>query len=207
MPTPITINGDTSQYFIAENVTSITKSVGMDGSYDMTVYLSSDVRHFVFPDEASLDAAILSLSTTIEESGVTISALYASLPTGLPAGTRGRATDGKGFDVVYDGTAWIPDYAVRINVQSGTSYTLTDADNGTVIRFTNNSPITLTANSAQAVIGFNCLIEQAGTGQITLAGTATKNNIYSATRSGGQYAMCSLTCSVAGSFNFGGDVV
>jgi len=133
-------------------------------------------------------------------------AAYASLPagSGYAAGTKARATDGKGFDVVSDGTSWIPDYSMRVNVQTGTTYTLTDADNGTIIRFTNAAAIALTANTAQAVVGFNCIIENAGAGQITPSGTATIVNADGHTKTFGQSAICGLSCSVAGTFNFYG---
>jgi len=134
---------------------------------------------------------------------------YANLPaaSGYASGTKARATDGKGFDVVSDGTSWIPDYSMRVNVQTGTTYTLTDADNGTIIRFTSGSAIALTTNTAQAFVGFNCIIEQAGAGQITVSGTATLSNLYACTKTIGQKAVAYLRCSVAGTLSFGGDVV
>jgi len=133
---------------------------------------------------------------------------YASLPaaSGYAAGTKARATDGKGFDVVSDGTVWIPDYSMRVNVQSGTTYTLTDADNGSIIRFTNASDITLTCNTEQAVPGFNCVIEQAGDGKVGSNGTASVINSEGKLKTNGLSAVCGLTCSVAGTFNFFGNV-
>ena len=91
-----------------------------------------------------------------------------------------------------------------VNVQSGTTYTLQDSDSGKILRFTSGSAITITANTAQAVAGFNCVIEQAGAGQISFDGTATKVNADSHTKTYGQYAVIGLHCSVAGTFNFYG---
>lgn len=94
--------------------------------------------------------------------------------------------------------------SMGVNVQTGTTYTLQDSDNGKIIRFTNGAAITLIINSAQAFAGMNFIVEQAGAGQITFAGTATLDNYSAHTKTAGQKAAVSFFCSVASTFNFGG---
>ena len=92
----------------------------------------------------------------------------------------------------------------EINEQTGTSYTVVAGDIGKVIRFTNGSPITLTINSG-FTNGFNFLVEQAGAGAITWAGTATLNSLNSQTKSGGQYAVVSFIATNTDEFTVSGD--
>mgnify|MGYP007100075619 CR=1 FL=1 len=96
------------------------------------------------------------------------------------------------------------DRTIPVNVQSGTTYTLQASDNGKILRFTSGSAVTVTVNTAVAVAGFNCLLEQAGAGQIGFDGTATVVNVDSHTKTAGQGAVCALHCSVAGTVNFYG---
>ena len=79
-------------------------------------------------------------------------------------GVRGTAGGGSG-----SGTGGI---VAGIVVETTTARTITAADNGMLIRCTNSSPITVTfpQTSAEALsAGFNCSIEQAGLGQVTVA--------------------------------------
>ena len=50
---------------------------------------------------------------------------------------------------------------------SATTHTLSVEDNGAYLKFTSNSAITITVPKWLG-IGFNCVIEQGGTGKITL---------------------------------------
>lgn len=73
-----------------------------------------------------------------------------------------------GKTVIGDSIAW--------NEQTGTSYTLTEADNGKVVRITNAAAITLTAPeeaTEDLSDGFRCFIVQGGAGQITVAKEGT----------------------------------
>ena len=87
--------------------------------------------------------------------------------------------------------ASISGFDAALNDQTGTSYTLTSADNGKVVTLNNSSAITLTINTGLGD-GFNCLIVQKGAGQITIAGTATRINRQSHTKTAGQYAVVSI---------------
>jgi hypothetical protein len=133
---------------------------------------------------------------------------YANISALTPAeGTEAYATDG-GFVVKYIGGLWIPQTRGRVVVTTGTSLTLDATHKNTILRFTSASAITLTANTAVAAVGFSsCVIQVAGTGQLTISGTATRANLYGANKSAGQYAQIGLDCSVAGTFDVSGDVV
>jgi hypothetical protein len=73
-----------------------------------------------------------------------------------------------------------------------TNYTLVASDSGTIISFTSASAITLTI-PASLPDGFNCMVVQYGTGQITFTGSgATLYNRNSYTKSAGLYAAVSL---------------
>jgi hypothetical protein len=85
----------------------------------------------------------------------------------------------------------ISGFDAALNDQTGTSYTLTSADNGKVVTLNNSSAITLTINTGLGD-GFNCLIVQKGAGQITMAGTATRINRQNHTKTAGQYAVVSI---------------
>ena len=85
----------------------------------------------------------------------------------------------------------ISGFDAALNNQTGTTYTLTSADNGKVVTLNNASAITLNIDNGLGD-GFNCLIVQKGVGQITIAGTATKINRQGHTKTAGQYAVVSI---------------
>ncbi|MFC6268014.1 hypothetical protein [Frigoriflavimonas asaccharolytica] len=88
----------------------------------------------------------------------------------------------------------------------GTTYTLSNADNGKILDFTNSSAITLTAPSTLP-IGFQVSITQAGAGAITISGSGmTINNRWGATKTSGQWAKAGLEVRAAGSSVLSGDV-
>ncbi|MHA8049478.1 beta strand repeat-containing protein [Aquirufa sp. ROCK-SH2] len=104
--------------------------------------------------------------------------------------------------------SWTPINVGTINTQSGTSYTLTAADNGRVLDFTSSTAITLTVPSTLPV-GFQVSITQAGAGQVTfIAGAGmTINNRYLATKTSGQWAKAGLEVRATGSAVLSGDVL
>lgn len=112
----------------------------------------------------------------------------------------------------WNGSAWVNFIASNTstgltNDQTGTSYTLTSADNGKIITLNNASAITL--NVPYFFIGFNCMILQKGAGQVTLVINGTTTNIlnrYNFTKTAGQYAMLSLVCIEANKYVSSGDM-
>jgi len=96
----------------------------------------------------------------------------------------------------YSGGLWRNTQGMMVlfyNSQSGTTYTLTAADSGKVLRFTNASSITLTLPNSLS-IGFNCVVIQCGAGQLTFspAAGASRRNRQSHTKTAGQWAVCNL---------------
>lgn len=102
-------------------------------------------------------------------------------------------------------TTTLTNFGAEINTQSGTTYTLTATDNGKIISCTSNSAVTITVPALTS--GFNCLIVQRGTGQVTLSPSgSTINNRYSFTKTAGQHAILSLVSVAAGVFISSGDM-
>ena len=72
---------------------------------------------------------------------------------------------------------------------SGRTITLTD--NGLILRYTGTSAATFTLPSAGTLPeGFNCMVLQASTGQITFGGTYNNRNSF--TKTAGQYAISTI---------------
>jgi hypothetical protein len=102
-------------------------------------------------------------------------------------------------------TTTLTNFGAEVNTQSGTSYTLTATDNGKIISCTSNSAVTITVPALTS--GFNCLIVQRGTGQITLSASgSTINNRYNFNKTAGQHAIMSLVSVAAGVFISSGDM-
>jgi hypothetical protein len=82
-----------------------------------------------------------------------------------------------------------------INNQSGTSYTLVTADNSKIVRFTGGAAATCLL-PASAVVGFNALVEQFGSGQVTVnvVTNATRRAFNSKFKLAGQNAVASVFC-------------
>jgi len=81
----------------------------------------------------------------------------------------------------------------QITTQTGTTYTLTPSDSGSIVRFSNASAITVTLpNSMPANTVITIL--QDGTGQITFSpeAGATRTNRQNHTKTAGQYAFATL---------------
>lgn len=69
--------------------------------------------------------------------------------------------------------------------------TITTADNGMILRYTGTTAATFTLPSAGALPeGFNCMVLQASTGQITFGGTFSNRNGF--TKTAGQFAITTI---------------
>ena len=102
-------------------------------------------------------------------------------------------------------TTTLTNFGAEVNTQSGTTYTLTASDNGKIISCTSNSAVTITVPALS--IGFNCLIVQRGSGQVTLSASgSTINNRYNFNKTAGQHAIMSLVSVAAGIFVSSGDM-
>lgn len=93
----------------------------------------------------------------------------------------------------YSASAWIAASASKINLQTGTSYTLASSDLGKIVECSNAAAITLTLPNSLPV-GFNCSVVQKSTGQVTLsaASGAVLQNVDSFTKTAARYAVLNL---------------
>lgn len=93
-----------------------------------------------------------------------------------------------------------------IVIESGTSRTLSAADNGKVIYCTSGSAVTITC-AAGLGAGFSCTIIQGGAGKVTIAAGGQTLQSYSGLYSTmGQYAVISAICPVANTFLLAGNL-
>lgn len=94
----------------------------------------------------------------------------------------------------------------QLVTESGTSRTLTAADNAKIIYCTSGSAVTITCATGLDV-GFNCTIIQGGAGKVTVAaGAATLVSYSSLFSTMGQYAVISLVSPVADTFVAAGNL-
>jgi hypothetical protein len=86
-----------------------------------------------------------------------------------------------------------PPQGAVINLQTGTSYTIQASDNGKVVELSNAAAIALTVPNTLPQ-EFNCLITQAGAGQVTIAaqGGGTQRQRAGDDKTAGQWAVVSL---------------
>jgi hypothetical protein len=83
----------------------------------------------------------------------------------------------------------ISGFAANLDSKSG-NYTLAATDNGKVIQFTAAATVTLPSTLPA---GFNCMIVQTGTGQVTFAGSGVSiNNRNAFTKTAGQYSIVTV---------------
>ncbi len=94
--------------------------------------------------------------------------------------------------------------ALSPNVQTGTSYTLLDSDNGKIVTLNNGSAIAVALDTGLAV-GFQCTLVQLGAGQVTVGGTATLNHSGGHGKTSGQYAEVGVKYYAADSYILSGD--
>ena len=104
-----------------------------------------------------------------------------------------NSTDGT---ILIDGKADFNDnaitgYGADLQTESGTTKTLAAADNGTIIVCSSSSAITITVPSSLPS-GFNCMIIQNGSGQVSLSASSTTLNNRNGSKTAGQYAILTL---------------
>lgn len=103
------------------------------------------------------------------------------------------------------GSSTLANFGTVMNDQTGTTYTLTAADSGKIITFNSSSAITLTVPSLS--VGFNCMVVQKGTGQVTLSASGvTISNRYGYTKTAGQFSMFTLVCIASNVYISSGDM-
>ncbi len=101
-------------------------------------------------------------------------------------------------------TSTIANFSSVINEQTA-NYTLLNTDNGEIVVINSSNPTTITVPSLS--VGFNCLIVQRGTGQVTLSALGvTIFNRYGFTKTAGQHSILTLVCIASGIYIASGDM-
>jgi hypothetical protein len=151
-------------------------------------------RFRIFPGGAESNGIIL------KENG------YLGIGTTTPSATldvNGNIANG-----TYSGT--ISGFSANLNspVSTTTAYTILSSDNGKILNFTGSSSITITVPTGLQT-GFNCMIVQNGTGQITLSPVSvsvTINNRNGFNKTSGQYSIVTLVHMGANTFISSGEM-
>ena len=125
--------------------------------------------------------------------------------TGLTTATSDSLLTGNGTGalqvtgVQIDSNNALFGFKAKLNVQTGTTYSLVAADAGKVVECNNASAITLTLPDSLPV-GFSCTVTQKGAGDVTFSagGGATLHHRQSHTKTAGQYALVTLYVSENG---------
>lgn len=122
------------------------------------------------------------------------------------------------YQVVPAGSYWAYDFDTpgvvsvvstvnpNVKVITGTSYTVTDADNELMLVFTAGTAVAVTVNNGLSPMLF-CLMVQQGAGQLTLSGTATIRSADDALKTRTQDSVASLAACGGDVLTFGGDIV
>ena len=202
----ITDNGLELAKFTALGDNATGKAVYMTMANGGNTTFSADVTAGSITDgTATLSSGALIGATTVSASGAvtggSVTDGTATLTSGALSGVTTLSTSG---NVTSSGGS-ISGFDAALNDQTGTSYSLTSSDNGKVVTLNNGSAITLTIPSGLGD-GFNCLIVQKGSGQITLSASGTTLiNRQNHTKTAGQYAVVSIVNIGSDNIIVGGD--
>jgi hypothetical protein len=116
---------------------------------------------------------------------------WVGIGTSAPAATLD--VNGNVTNSAYNGT--LSGFSANLNSppSATTSYTLLSSDNGKILNFTGSSAITVTVPISLPA-GFNCMVIQNGSGQISIspASTVNINNRNNFTKTAGQYAIVTI---------------
>ena len=179
---PSTDGGSTNQIVIGKGVTGKGDNSVTMGNGDITAWYPTD------DNEVDLG------SSTVEFKDMHLDGIaYADGITLENGETITNSTDGT---VVIDGKTDFNDnaltgYGADLQTESGTSKTLAAGDNGTIIVCSSNSAVTITVPSSLPT-GFNCMIIQNGSGQVSLSPSSTTLNNRNGSKTAGQYAILTL---------------
>ncbi len=166
------------------------------GNYNTAVGGDADVASANLSNATAIGyGAIVTASNTIQlgNSNVTQINTTGSISTaGSVTGANTTASSISGF-------------STKFNNQTGTTYTLNSSDNGKIITFSQTCTLTIPSSLFE---GFNCMIVQKGTGQISInAGSGvTINNRSGYSKTAGQYATASIIAIDGVTFITGGDM-
>jgi hypothetical protein len=128
------------------------------------------------------------VSITANTSSITNSVPYTGATNSIDIGTNsltigGNLTGGNSVNSKLSG------FVSNVVSYSG-NHTLSIADNGKILKFSNTTGVTLTLPDSGIPEGFNCMILQNNTGQITFTGTFFNRNSF--TKTAGQYSIVTV---------------
>ncbi len=165
------------------------------GSYNTAVGGDADVASVNLTNATAIGyGAIVSASNTIQLGNTDVVLVNTSGSINTAGSVTGANT----------ASSSISGFSSKFNNQTGTTYTLSSNDNGKIITFSQTCTITIPNSLFE---GFNCMIIQKGTGQVTISGSGiTINNRNGYTKTAGQYATASIVALDASTFITGGDM-
>ncbi len=169
----------TSKGFLVPRMTAAQKTAISLPATGLLIYQTDAPIGFYVNTGTSASPTWLRLSNDWVKSGNDISYTTGNVST------TGNLTGGSSTSSKLSG------FGASISTKAS-AYTLTASDNGTVISFTSATAVTLTIPTGLPD-GFNCMVVQQGTGQVTLAGsglTPISRNSY--TKTIGQYALATI---------------
>ena len=182
-------NADTNAFTNAEQ----TKLAGIETGAEVNVNADWNA--------VSGDAQILNKPTlaTVATTGA-----YADL-SGTPS-LATVATSGAYSDLT--GTPTIPNQFFAVSSNAGTTITLNTGDEGTYIRCTASTAVTITIPADKFQVDDEIIIEQAGTGQVTIsAGTSVtlNNSAANTAKTAERYSVVGLKCVASNTFTLTGE--
>ena len=175
---------------------------------DNLIYSSRDSKQgaYLLNTLTSNGAGTLTVTTGGTEN------LVLSTNSGTNSGTI-TITDGANGDITLapNGTGKtdfndnaITGYGADLQTLSGTSKTLAATDNGTIIVCSSNSAVTIIVPSSLPS-GFNCMIIQSGSGQVSLSASSTTLNNRNGSKTAGQHAIMTIVHLGSDTFVVSGD--
>ena len=218
---PSTDGGSTNQIVIGKGVTGKGDNSVTIGNGDITAWYPTDDNEVdlgsstvefkdlyidgtanldaVDIDGGAIDGAVIGANSASTGAFTTVTASTSLDVTGSGGiilendETITNSTDGT---ILIDGKADFNDnaltgYGADLQTESGTSKTLEAGDNGTIIVCSSSSAVTITVPSSLPT-GFNCMIIQNGSGQVSLSASSTTLNNRNGSKTAGQYAILTL---------------
>jgi hypothetical protein len=154
----------------------------LDWTIDHYGTTNADARFRIFAGTSETNGVTFKENGSV---GIKNSAPTKTLDVTGDVGVSGNLTGGNAS------TSKLSGFVSNVSTETA-GRTLVTADNGLILRYTGTAAATFTLPTAGTLPeGFNCMVLQGSTGQITFGG-ATPNNRNSFTKTAGQYAIATV---------------
>jgi hypothetical protein len=154
----------------------------LDWTIDHYGTTNADARFRIFAGTSETNGVTFKENGSV---GIKNSAPTKTLDVTGDVGVSGNLTGGNAA------TSKLSGFVSNVSTETA-GRTLVTADNGLILRYTGTAAATFTLPTAGTLPeGFNCMVLQGSTGQITFGG-ATPNNRNSFTKTAGQYAIATV---------------